>query len=209
MAGGGGVSTMLDISVIPHQVRESQVICNNSDAPVYVSQTKWELDAMLLLYRGRRPGRVLEIGTWHGGTLWHWLQDAAPGATVVSVDSYAVGVDNRHMYLDWCPDGVTVVALEGDSRDAGTISEVETYGPYDWVFIDAGHHYDEVKADWLNYKRMAAPGAVVLFHDILPHPEHVIEVPRLWREIQAQGFHTQEIMADPDGVHGIGVVYLK
>jgi len=180
-------------------------------APVAVFQHIWELTALLDLYKQRKPKRVLEIGTYHGGTLYHWLQNAAKGATIVSVDSYAVGVDNRDLYLDWTPPNIKLVALCGDSHAPDTGLEVWRYGPFDWIFIDAGHYYAEVAKDWDIYSQMAAPGAVVAFHDISPpHPNHPeIEVQKLWREIQAQGYVTQELIASPtQDWGGIGLVYL-
>ena len=60
-------------------------------APVAVFQWEAEFVPLLDLYRERAPRAVLEIGTYLGGTFYHWLQNARPGATVVSVDSYTEG----------------------------------------------------------------------------------------------------------------------
>src|SRR6187551_415393 len=115
-------------------------------------QREAEFTQLLDLYRERKPMSVLEIGTYHGGTLYHWLQNAQSGAMVVSVDSYATEVDNRHLYDEWTPDDVTLHVVEGNTHDPSTLAEVGKYSlSYEWVFIDAGHHYEEVKADWLNY----------------------------------------------------------
>lgn len=180
--------------------------------PVQIFQWQPEFEAALELYRRLRPTRVLEIGTYHGGTLYHWLQEAEPGALVVSVDSYAVGVDNRHMYDDWVPSGVRLEVIEGDSRDPRTRERVIELSPeYDWIFIDAGHYLAEVQNDWQQFGSLAPYGSgVVLFHDILPpnsvHPE--IEVAFLWAEIK-QHHRTLEIVWDRDATWGgIGVVLL-
>jgi predicted O-methyltransferase YrrM len=180
-------------------------------APVPIFQWQPEFERLLALYRRLYPATVLEVGTYHGGTLFHWLQNARPDATVVSVDSYLAGVDNRHLYGGWVPDGVTLHVLEGNSRDPVTVECVRASGPYEWVFIDAGHYEHEVRADWENYGPMCKPGGVVVLHDILPpshdHPE--IEVERLWREIQRNGHMTREIVHDATASWGgLGVVYL-
>ncbi len=178
-------------------------------APVEIFQWQEEFDQLLNIYRERKPKRVLEVGTYHGGTLYHWLANATPGALVVSVDSYAVRVDNRHLYQAWCPDNVEVVALEGDSHSDLTVARVEQYAPFDWVWIDAGHYYLEVSQDWDLYAPMCEEGGVVCFHDIRPasrnHPE--IEVSQLWREIKATGADTQEIYGHSIDWGGIGIVY--
>jgi predicted O-methyltransferase YrrM len=182
------------------------------ETPVPIFQWEAEFSALLHLYRERQPSKVLEVGTYHGGTLYHWLQNARSGATVVSVDSYQAGVDNRHLYDSWKPYGIALRVIEGDSREDHIVDAVQFCGPYDWVFVDAGHYLHEVTSDWENYGSMCVPGGVVVFHDILPpssdHPE--IEVERLWREIQRQGFLTREIVHDVNASWGgIGICYIE
>ena len=180
------------------------------ETPVSIFQWEPEFQVALDLYQRVQPETVLEVGTYHGGTLYHWLRNAAPGARIVSLDSYAVGVDNRHLYDEWVPEGVSLTVLEGDSNSADTAERVAEHGPFEWAFIDAGHYYHEVKEDWLLYGPMVADGGVALFHDILPpsaeHPE--IEVARLWEEIKLE-HNCLEIVADREASWGgIGVVQL-
>jgi len=178
--------------------------------PVPVFQWESEFNTVLDLYRRLEPEKVLEVGTYHGGTLYHWMNAAAVECQVVTLDSYAVGVDNRHLYRDWCPPHVDLVVLQGDSRDPSTVGEVEAYGPYDWAFIDAGHYYGEVKADWENYGPMVKSPGVVVFHDILPptraHPE--IEVARLWEEIKRDHLTLEIVESRAAEWGGLGVVLL-
>jgi predicted O-methyltransferase YrrM len=179
--------------------------------PVPIFQWEAEFAPLLEMYRERKPKRVLEIGTYHGGTLYHWLKNATPGAKVVTVDSYLVGIDNRKFYAGWTPGGVELDVIEGDSADRQIIREVAESAPFDWVFIDAGHYYKEVAADWHNYHRMCQKGGVVIFHDILPPSRSwpIIEVFWLWKEIKRGGFRTEEIVHDRDAEWGgIGIVYL-
>ncbi len=180
-------------------------------SPVPIFQWHTEFDRLLDIYRHLEPLAVLEIGTFYGGTLYHWLRNASPGACIVTVDSYAVGVDNRHLYPDWVPDGVQLEAIQGDSREPSTVEQVAPFGPFDFIWIDAGHYYREVAEDWRNYRPLGSASGIIAFHDILPpteaHPE--IEVDRLWQEIQRDGYVTQEIIENPDAEWGgIGVVWL-
>ena len=165
-------------------------------------QREAEFTQLLDLYRERKPMSVLEIGTYYGGTLYHWLRNAQPGALVVSVDSYATGVDNRDTYFSWAPDDVSLHAVAGDNRDPDIRHEVLRISEsYEWVFIDAGHQYEEVRSDWLNYGSL---GAVVAFHDI-----NYPQVGALWREIRSQDYaKTREFVFDStEEWHGIGVVF--
>lgn len=171
-------------------------------APVPILQWESEFSVLLELYRRWEPARVLEVGTYHGGTLYHWLQNAAPGSTVVSLDSYVTGVDNRHLYDSWVPPLVSLHTLEGDSHSPNTVAEVAKHGPFDWVLIDAGHYLAEVTADWNLYSPLVAPGGIACLHDILTHPKWPsIEVGQLWEQIKKEHL-TFEIVADRNAEWG-------
>lgn len=175
-------------------------------APVPIIQEEAEFSQLLDLYRERAPKRVLEIGVYAGGTLFHWLQNATPGTTVVGVDD--CGYDNRHLYEDWYdPTQVSLVRVCGDTRDLDVRAQVAQHGLYDWMFIDAGHLDEEVRADWANYSLMTTRPAVVAFHDILEHeglPR--IQVFKLWAELKER-YRYEEIIAEQPS-SGIGVLYL-
>lgn len=176
-------------------------------APVPILQWEKEFEVLLELYRRLDPKHVLEIGTYHGGTLYHWLHNSRPGTTIVSVDSYAVGVDNRDLYPEWNPAQHWLVAIEGDSHSDDTVQRVQASGPYEFVLIDAGHFLPEVTKDWELYRPMVKPGGMMCFHDILTHPAWPsIEVGQLWEKIRRE-YRTFEIVADRNAEWGgIGVV---
>ena len=193
----------------PHAERDT-LYFHSTPTPVPIFQRQWEFEQLLKLYAERAPRRVLEIGTFHGGTLYHWLMQAAPEAKIVSVDSYAAGVDNRKLFRLWASQtDVQLILLAGDSRSPDTVSKVAQLGLYDWIFIDAGHLLDEVQADWEHYGPMCAPGGIVAFHDIMPAAVEWIQVAPLWESIQHQGYITQEFVCNVGlDWSGIGVVYL-
>lgn len=191
----------------PHADRDT-LYFHSVPTPVPIFQREWEFLQLLNLYGERRPRRVLEVGTFHGGTLYHWLQSAAPRATIISVDSYSENVDNRHLYPAWTPAGVTLEAIQGDSRAESTIARVRAFAPFDWIFIDAGHLEHEVQADWDAYSPMAERGAIIALHDIMRSPHDWIQVDRVWERIQHQGDVTQEfVCATGLDWSGIGVVF--
>lgn len=176
-------------------------------APVPIIQWEDEFEPLLGLYRTRQPVAVLEVGTHQGGSLYHWLRNAAPGSTIVSIDDYAhPEVDRRSLYPDWTPAGVTLHALAGDSHDSRTVAVAMEWAPYDWVFIDGDHSYAGVKADWENYGAMCQPGGVVCFHDITPAAGDDIAVPKLWKQLRRQ-YRTDQIVGGAQG-GGIGIVHI-
>jgi predicted O-methyltransferase YrrM len=171
--------------------------------PVPLVQDAWEFAQLLDVFRSRDPRRVLEVGTYAGGTLYHWLQNASPGTHVVSVDFYTQA-DNRKLYDGWCGPGVGWAAVAGDSNDPAVAALVAEWDPYDFVFVDAGHLEENIRADVDLYLPMTRKGSVVAFHDIEEHeglPN--VQVWRVWRELR-QEYRTVEFVA-PGGM-GIGVL---
>lgn len=201
------------------------------ECPVPIIQRKWEFDRLLELFRARKPKKILEVGSGYGGTLYYWLQNAPAAAHIVAVDSYSKNEwygpekDNRSKYPGWIPDGsgITLEIVEGNSQDPEVLQTAEDSGPYDWIFIDAGHKEWETLADWHNYSPMVAPGGVVVMHDIISlyydeqTGEGLCEVPKAWAQIRALGYVTQELIAMPykqwytsnghEDWSGIGIVY--
>jgi cephalosporin hydroxylase len=143
-------------------------------------QNTWELDQMLAVVDRERPARVLEVGTMWGGTLWHWLQY---GGKVVSVD------DAMRRAADWeqwaAEAGAGLHLVQGMSQDPAVVEQARNLGPYDFIFIDADHRYEAVKADWQNYSPMIADGGIFAFHDTQHVGDPTYGVQRLWEEITA------------------------
>jgi len=159
-----------------------------------------EFDWLSSLYRAMRPERVLEIGTWQGGTLRKWL-DGAP-ELVVAVD---LEHQNAQAYAAWRQDRTELVVLTGPSQDPGVVSLAGARGPYDWLFIDGDHHLEAVSADVLLYSPMVRQGGVILLHDVLAP------------DLQPQPYPPGEVLAQYGGrayttdlpcdePHGIGVI---
>jgi len=141
-------------------------------------QNSWELEQLLAVVDRLAPASVLEVGCWHGGTLWHWLQF---GGTVVAVD------DEMRLAADWKQwareAGAKLHLLQGVSQDPEIVEQAREIGPYDFIFIDADHTYDAVKADWENYRDMARPGGIFAFHDTQHIGDPTYGVEQLWGEI--------------------------
>lgn len=176
-----------------------------------VQQHPWELAQAVKLCRSLHPARILEIGTFEGGTLKEWLQIASEAVVVVD-DRMRWERDWR----EWAADSrASLQLVKGLSQHRAIIEKAAALGPYDWVFIDADHSAAAVRLDWESYRPMVAPGGAVAFHDILPYQG--LGVADLWAEIRASELKTHEIvrrkhrgsirLAGIDLVGGIGVVW--
>ncbi len=183
--------------------------------PVSWFQDPAEFGELLALFRSIAPRRVLEIGTFYGGTLWQWIDNLQPGAFVVSVDLVVPESDPRHqdilharsLWQGWASGRrVQLIAMHADSTDPKTVKVVGDYAPYDFIFVDGGHEYQAVAADFRNYFPYLRQGGIMAFHDIA-HQDEGVEVDRFWHELKLSGvYNLGEIVACP-GTWGIGVIY--
>ncbi len=182
------------------------------ETPVQICPLTDEFEQVLDLYRAAAPKRVLEIGTAAGGTLYHWLRHATKGATVVTVDfpepAYTL---DRDLCRTWRPPGVGLQMISGDSHDSRTVAEVREHGPYDWVFIDGDHRYEQCATDVSLYWPMLTQDGHLLLHDIALDVGYedgsAAGVRRVWDEIRQGGYWTREIrVLPPIREYGIGVV---
>lgn len=59
-----------------------------------------------------------------------------------------------------------------NTHDRDAVQFAELSGPYDFLFVDAGHSYDDVRADYENYRPMVRAGGLIAFHDALPRERY-------------------------------------
>ncbi len=172
-----------------------------------------ELERWLAVVEERRPGRLLVVGTASGGDVWALSRVAAPDAAFVTVDSLEYNQERGQFLADGrfanVLAGQSLVRIDGDSHDEGTICEVlEACPEYDFLLIDGDHSYEGALADWAAYSPLVRAGGLIVVHDIVAHPEELdCEVERLWRQLEL-GPHETRRIASHDGRAwaGVGIV---
>jgi hypothetical protein len=90
-----------------------------------------------------------------------------------------VSIDLGRVLIDDLPP-----EIGADTHDVRAVALAESYAPYDLLFIDAGHSYNDVRADYATYARLVRPGGIIAFHDALPrsaYPE--VQVHRFLAEL--------------------------
>lgn len=182
-----------------------------------VTQSLVELEGLVALLQAEGVKSFLEVGSRWGGSLWKIANELPRGSKVVSVDSGG-GTGKRAGSTQSLMECIIALRKRGydarvimaDSQATVTVKNVERMGPYDAVFIDAGHDLQSVTADWHNYGPMAR---IVAFHDVANDPARntkkgptaPVDVPQLWRTLRRKYRHVEFI--DPPFNMGIGVLW--
>jgi predicted O-methyltransferase YrrM len=139
-----------------------------------------ELTILNSLVAARGPRRIFEIGTFDGRTAMNFAANAPADAVVYTLDlppaggtALAVHADDEQFIarsqsgargrrlLD-APERARVTQLQGDSA---TFDYSPYAGRMDMVFVDGAHSYDYVMSDSAKARDMAAPGALIVWHD--------------------------------------------
>lgn len=185
---------------------------------VAAGQRDWEIEQLFDLYDAMKPKHTLEIGSWYGATLYHWLTKAPVNGTVCNIDNLADCIHEPHedvinRWYSWAGNGVTFYSHIGQSDDIAIYKAIysELDGEINFLFIDGCHTYDVVKHDIEMYAPLVKTGGVIALHDITmeestKHPGQPA-VLKLWREIQSAGYLTQELRINKNTC-GIGVIYV-
>ena len=125
-----------------------------------------------------RPDRIFEIGTFDGATT-HVLARSAPEAEVLTLDlppesavlasvaqeaTHAGAGEVGSRFRD-TPEASRITQLLGDST---TFDYTPWEGAVDLVLVDAGHEYENARADSQAALRLLRPGGVILWDDYEP-----------------------------------------
>lgn len=164
-------------------------------------QVRSELAPLLAIYSEREPRRVLEIGCWQGGTLREWLAGAPERVVAVDLDH-----QRSDLYPSWVEGGTELCVIEGDSQADAVREQIREHGPFDWLFIDGDHAEDAARRDVELALECAAPGAVLVLHDIVDCPGDGPAT--IFAELGESHRSERFVEGQERWGHGIGVVYL-
>lgn len=166
-------------------------------------QLREEFDQLLALAAGARA--VVEIGCYHGGTLFLLADVAADDAILVTVD-ISMSRARMPLYRSFAQRDQKVRPVAADSHDPATVTKAERLfegRPVDILLIDGDHTYEGVRCDYELWSPLVRLGGLIAFHDINPGLT-AGGVPQLWRELGGG----REFVAPgrSEGGFGIGVV---
>ena len=179
-------------------------------------QVPSELHRFANIIAALRPEKVMEIGTFKGGTLCVLCRLSSPTADIISVDlpsgkfGGGYGAIYSLLYRSFCKYFQAMHLIRGDSHSEEILTKVKSITQsLDLLFIDGDHTYEGVKRDFFAYSPLVRAGGVVAFHDMVEHPKDSgCEVARFWNEIKQQ-FRHEEIIENPQQAWaGIGILYM-
>lgn len=147
-------------------------VMKRTERGIMTVQEQHELEFVFNLMRECEAKSYLEIGSAEGNSLYVLTQAMPHGSKVLSVNIEDHTKVARKEIIDILGQHWPVFQKTGNSTDPKTIADVK--GKYDCVLIDAGHSYDEVLSDALNYGPLAQK--YIFFHDIqLPDVKRAVE----------------------------------
>ena len=171
-------------------------------------QVRSELDPVLDIYRELNARRVLEIGSWDGGTIREWLINGTDTLTVFAVD---LEHRNRDTYPEWTKPGQSTVLHIGDSLQQPAKDFIANNGPYEFALIDGDHGLNAVRSDYETVLPHMNKGGVIALHDIDGGEGFGADYGPgvLLREIEETGLRVARFI-DPTPMgwaHGLGLVW--
>lgn len=201
--------------------------------PVPILQEPWEFEKLVEKFKDHAPKKVLEIGSFYGGTLWYWSQflvrvfygditrdpmdfidypqHVGYSSSITSID-YPIGpYDGRYVEMLKCRQlwpgwmkGIEFNDIQGDSHNPAIIQKVHD--------LHSGRSIDFLFIDGDH----SYNGVKADFENYAPlvRPGGLIvfhdvyglpEVKQFWEELK-QNHRTETIIGQPGG-WGIGILY--
>ncbi|WP_343302860.1 class I SAM-dependent methyltransferase [Chitinophaga niabensis] len=205
--------------------------------PVPILQEPWEFEQLVKIFKAYSPKKVLEIGSFYGGTLWFWLQarikkdglkqDGLYGDFKPAGEWLEVPVVHSLMSVDYPigpSDGRYAEMLRCRTLWSEWTKHIEFHDlqgdSHSWEIIQKAHTiYPQNDVDFLFIDGDHSYNGVKADYEnyaplvrsgglIVFHDVYGLpEVKQFWKELK-QTERTQTIIGQPGG-WGIGIVYKK
>lgn len=188
-----------------------------AECPVPCLQHEGELQEFLEFYKTISVKKILEIGTFYGGTMWFFLKNNPKLEHFISLDMPIPPSDERHPQLlesiklwdSWFEKEKPVVLekIIGNSHDTNIINNIfsnHKNNDVDLLFIDGDHSYEGVQKDYYNFFPLVKNDGYIVFHDVIGIPE----VNKFWEEIKSQHDPNNILeISHLQGGWGIGIIH--
>lgn len=123
-----------------------------------------DLETALRIVKPHEPKIILEVGMWKGFSSEVFIKAFNPDLLIT------LERDHKHEDGVYFEDQKYHYLWDVDSGSEDTLNKVKNIldgKQVDFLFIDGGHLYSEVRKDILNYMPLVKDGGIIAFHDIL------------------------------------------
>jgi len=180
----------------------------------FAYQNPVELELALRVAKEFCPKVVVEIGIAYCASLACWAEIARPDL-VIGIDPMTLpATEEQKGVIDFLTALYKIHIIKQPSCLPKAHSELEALlgdKKIDFLFIDADHRYDSVRADWDNYLPYMNSPSMVGFHDIY-YSDKIFDsgsqVSFLWDRIKRQMKYNRFDEFHYHSSMGIGIVYL-
>jgi len=210
-----------DIKNILKDIKIRSELKNIIDVRIQETQYLPEFDILLEEFKKLKAKNVLEIGSYFGWSLHHWLELSEPGSKVISIDlpisKFCGAADPRckkqediinNEWKNWAKKNKNKLYLIQDysqyERTKQKVVELLNNDLLDFVFIDGDHSYNAVKKDFEIYFDLVRPGGIIALHDIGYAEEGGVH--KFWDEIK-NNFQHIELRKHYKNQKGIGIIF--
>jgi len=131
----------------------------------------WGLSFLGFMARILQPARVLELGTRIGFSTIVLADIVSSNHTlgrVTTVDPWVPHVEKAKKYVQDAGLTGAVEFVAGRSVDASVIEDLERRGPFDLIYIDSSHFYEETMQELETYTaaKLTHMKSILLLHDV-------------------------------------------
>jgi len=112
---------------------------------------------------------------------------------IVAIDDFTAEMSSTDLLANLKRKNLTLIC--GSSYENNNQKIIKKFGPYDLIFVDASHEYNDVKKDLKNYSKLLKSGGILIAHDI--RSRDYTGVKKAWDEFKkTQHFSFKEIVCN-------------
>ena len=129
----------------------------------------------------KKISNFLEIG-FNSGILNTILNKFFKFEQIVVIDTFTSEISSTDLLANLKRKNLVLVC--GSSNKKENLQTIKKFQPYDLIFVDGSHEYNDVKKDLNNYCKMLSDYGILVAHDI-----HSLEFPgvnKAWSEFKRQ-----------------------
>ena len=129
----------------------------------------------------KKISNFLEIG-FNSGILNTILNKFFKFEQIVVIDTFTYEISSTDLLANLKRKNLVLVC--GSSNKKENLQTIKKFQPYDLIFVDGSHEYNDVKKDLNNYCKMLSDNGILVAHDI-----HSLEFPgvnKAWSEFKRQ-----------------------